>query len=83
MKENQYETILVKHIIKPGIKLVKNTEGFLWFKLDKKIFQTDNDIFLCGAYIPPKNTTKNILTKNDYFSNFEKVILKYKEKGNI
>ena len=40
-------------------------------------------IFLCGAYIPPKNTTKNILAKTDYFGNFEKAILKYKEKGNI
>ena len=55
-------TILAKHIIRPGIKLVENTEGFLCFKLDKNFFQTDNDlfsIFLCGAYIPPKNTTKN------------------------
>ena len=54
-------TVLAKHIITPGIKVVKNTEGFLWFKLDKNFFQTDNGIFLCGAYIPPKNTTKNIL----------------------
>ena len=65
------------------MKLVENTEGFLWFKLDKNFFQTDNDIFLCGAYIRPKNTTKNILAKTDYFGNFEKAILKYKEKGNI
>ena len=76
-------TILAKHIIRPGIKLVENTEGFLWFKLDKNFFQTDNDIFLCGVYIPPENTTKNILAKTDYFGNFEKAILKYKEKGNI
>ena len=76
-------TILAKHIIRPGIKLVENTEEFLWFKLDKNFFQTDNDIFLCGACIPPKNTTKNILAKTDYFGNFEKAILKYKEKGNI
>ena len=75
--------ILAKQIVRPGIKLFENTEGFLWFKLDKNFFQTDNDIFLCGAYIPPKNTTKNILAKTDYFGNFEKAILKYKEKGNI
>ena len=74
--------VLAKHIIRPGIKLVENTEGFLWFKLDENFFQTENDIFLCGAYIPPKNTTKNILAKTDYFGNFEKSILKYKEKGN-
>ena len=52
-------TILAKHIIRPGIKLVENTEGFLCFKLDKNVLQTDNDIFLCGAYIPPKKTTMN------------------------
>ena len=75
-------TILAKHIIGPGIKLVENTKGFV-FKLEKNFFQTDNDIFPCGAYIPPKNTTKNILAKSDYFGNFEKAILKYKEKGNI
>ena len=62
---------------------MKTQEGFLWFKVDKNFFQTDNDIFLCGAYRPSKNTTKNILAKTDYFGNFEKAILKYKEKGNI
>ena len=71
-------TVLAKQIIRPGIKVVENTEEFLWFKLDKNFFQTGNDIFLCGAYIPPKNTTKNILAKTDYFGNFEKAILKYK-----
>ena len=55
--------ITVLAIIRPGIKFVENTEVFLWFKLDKNFFQTDNDIFFCGAYIPPKNTTKNILAK--------------------
>ena len=33
--------------------------------------------------IPPKNTTKNVLAKADYFGNFEKAILKYIKKGNI
>ena len=75
-------TILAKHIIRPAIKLVEKTEGFRWFKLDKNFFQTDSDIFLCGAYIPPKNTIKNILAKTKYFGNFEKAILKYKVKGN-
>ena len=71
---------MAKHIIRPSIKLVDNTEVFLWFKLDKNLFQTENDIFLCGAYIPPKNTTQNILAKTDYFSHFERAVLK-KEKG--
>ena len=68
-------TILAKHtnnIIRSGIKLVENAEGVLCFKLDKNVFQTDNDIFLCGAYIPPKNTTKNILAKTGYLVIFKK-----------
>ena len=68
-------TILAKHtnnIIRSGIKLVENAEGFLCFKLDKNVFQTDNDIFLCGAYILPKNTTKNILAKTGYLVIFKK-----------
>ena len=74
-------TVLAKHIIRPSLKLVENTEGVLWFKLAKNAFQTDDDIFLCGAYIPPKNTTKNVLAKTDYFGNFEKA--RYKEKKYI
>ena len=45
--------------------------------------QIDNDIFLCGAYIHPKNTTHNILSKTDYFGDLHKAVLKYAEKGNL
>ena len=38
---------------------------------------------MCGAYIPPANTTANITTKTDYFGNLKKSILKYKNKGNV
>ena len=46
-------------------------------------FNLENDIFLCGAYIPPKNATQNILSKRDYFGYLENSILKYKDKENI
>ena len=75
-------TILAKHDIRPGIRLVENSEGFLWIRLEKSFFKLENDIFLCGAYIPPKNTTQNI-SKTDYFGKLEKSILEYKGKGNI
>ena len=38
---------------------------------------------MCGAYIPPANTTANITSKTDYCGNLEESILKYKNKGNI
>ena len=81
--QNSVGISLAKHVPRPSIKLVENTEWFLWFKLDKTFFQTGNDFFLCDTYMPPKNTTKNILAKTDFFGNFEKAILKYKGKGSI
>ena len=41
-------------------------------------FQTDNDIFPCGVYIPSKNTTQNILSKTDYLADYN-----IKKKENI
>ena len=57
--------------------------SFLCFCLDKTFFKLKNGIFLCGAYIPTRNTTANVNVKTDYFANLEKSILKYKGKGNI
>ena len=76
-------TILARYNIRPGLKLIENSEGFLWFCLKKSYFKLKNDVYLCGAYIPPANTTANITSKTDYFGNLEKSILKYKNKGNI
>ena len=77
--------IAIKHDIWAGLKLVENSEGFLWIRLqvERSFFNLENDIFLCGAYIPPKNATQNILSKTDYFCSLENSILKYKDKGNI
>ena len=75
--------ILAKHNIQPGLRLVENSEGFLWIRLEKSFFNLENDLFFCGAYIPPKNTTQNILSKTDYFESLENSIFKYKDKGHI
>ena len=76
-------TILARYNIRPGLKLIEDTEGFLWFCLKKSFFKIENDIYICGAYIPPANTTANITSKTDYFGNLEKSLLKYKSKGNV
>ena len=62
---------------------MEDTEGFLWFRLGKSLFQFENDIFLCGAYIPPNNTTPTITAKTDYFRKLNKMLIKYKDKGDI
>ena len=59
----------------------KKSQNNLKLIVNKNFFQTGNDVFLCG--VAPKNSIKNILAKTDYFGNFEKAVLKYKEKENI
>ena len=76
-------TILVKNCFRPGVKLVKDEEGFIWFKLLKSFFKLDNDLFICAAYIPPQNTTLRISNKTDYWENLIKSIIDYSSKGNI
>ena len=62
---------------------MEDAEGFLWFLLEKSLFQLENDIFLCGTYIPPNNTTPTIIKKMDYFEKLNEMLIKYKDKGDI
>ena len=50
-------TIMVKDSIRPGIKVAQDTEGFIWLKMSKEFFCLVQDLYICAAYIPPKNTT--------------------------
>ena len=76
-------TLLIKSCFRPGIKLVKDEEGFIWFKLLKSFFKLDNDIFICATYIPPQNTTLCINNKTDYWENLTSSLINYNSKGNI
>ena len=76
-------TVLEKNHVRFGLKLVGNAEGFLWFRLEKSLFQLQNDIFLYGAYIPPNNTTPTITTKAGYFGKLNEMLIKYKIKWDI
>ena len=60
-------TILAKRNIWPQLKLIKNSEGSPCLRKEKSFFNLENNIFLCGANIPPKNTTQNIVSKTEYF----------------
>ena len=62
-------TVLEKNHVRFGLKLVENAEGFLWFRLEKSLFQLQNDIFLYGAYIPPNNTPLPLLQKRAILEN--------------
>ena len=71
-------TVLAKNHIRFGLKLVEDTEGFLWFRLETSLFQFENDMFLCGVYIPPNNTTPTITIKTDYFGKLNEMLIKCK-----
>ena len=75
--------ILKKNHVRFGLNLVEDAEGFLWFHLEKSLFQLQNDIFLYGAYIPPNNTTPTITTKAGYFGKLNEMLIKYKIKWDI
>ena len=76
-------TVLAKNHLRFGLKLVEDTEEFLWFRLKKSLFQLENDIFLCAAYIPPNNTTPTITTKKYYFGKLNEILIKYNDKGDV
>ena len=51
------ELIQLVNSIRFGLKLVEDTEGFLWFWLEKSLFQLENDIFqifYLPIYLPIK-----------------------------
>ena len=66
-----------------GRKLVEDLEGFFWFWIEKSLFQFENDIFLCGAYILPMTPHLPLLRKTNYFGKLNEILIKYKDKGDI
>ena len=66
-----------------GVRIAEDSEGFIWLRPEKSFFKLQNDVFLCGAYIPPSNTTQNIHSNTDCFRDLENSILKYREKEDI
>ena len=76
-------TTFCKSNLRPGIKIVQSSEGFIWFKLDAKFFNFINDIYVAAVYIPPQYTKNLYSKKTDYFKSLNDTILKFSDKGNI
>ena len=58
----------------------KQSTNFLWFKNLKRFTKTDNDIYVCGAYIPPYNS---IYFSPELFEELENDIEKFSSLGSI
>ena len=72
-----------KEGLRSGIKVVEVSEGFVWVRLDAKVFNLKNNLFLCAAYIPPQYSKNTESKKVDYFQTLNDSILKYGSQGNI
>ena len=62
---------------------MKSSEGFVWLKLDSTFFSFEENVFLCGAYIPPENS-KNVVSQNtEYFEILGDAVSRYSEQGQV
>ena len=74
-------TVLVKSHLRGGVRIAHSAEGFLWIRLSKTFFSLSKDLYMCGSYIPPHNTSGEILAKTDYFGEFLRLTNQFIELG--
>ena len=72
--------LLYKPKFHDWISVEKQSTNFLWFKILKKFTKTDNDIYVCGAYIPPYNS---IYFSPELFEELENDIENFASHGSI
>ena len=65
-----------------------NDKGIIWFKLKKLHFGFDNDIYVCGCYIPPADSqvytnSSSPLFEFDFFDQINRDIIEYSQYGDI
>lgn len=78
-------TVLVKNNLRRGVKFLdkESSEEFVWFKLDKKFFNLQYDVFCCSVYIPPQNSLREKRINIDHFSVLQDKIYNFSKKGKI
>ena len=53
--------MLIKTKFEKHISIIKKSTNFIWCKVSKEMLKAQNDLLLCGVYIPPE--------KSVYFEN--------------
>ena len=48
--------VVISEKLKQGIKIMKSCEYGIWIKLDKKCFNIDSNVYVCGLYLHPINS---------------------------
>ncbi|CAC5379506.1 unnamed protein product [Mytilus coruscus] len=76
--------VMINNIYSPYISFIESiADTFMWLKFDKLLFDFDQDLYVCGAYIPPINTKYHSLYECDIFRLMEDNIISYSSKGKI
>ena len=58
-------------------------DTFVWLKVDKSLFVFREDLYICGAYLPPINSSYHAMYDCDVFRLLEDKIIEYSLKGKI
>ena len=60
--------------------MIQNSNNSLWCKLSKEIWGYTKDVYVCGLYIPPQNSSH---FNSDIFDQLENDIIHYLSKGHV
>ena len=66
--------IVINNSIRKGVKILKETDYGIWFKLEKSYFDMEKNVCICAVYLPPVNS--NYALKLPY-EEIEKDVLHY------
>ena len=76
--------LLFKKVILPGLEKQQSAnKQFIWIKMKKDFFKLETDIFICCAYIPPRDSNYFVEGDNDLLDILETDIEKYSNFGQI
>ena len=70
---------VASHLTK-GVSIIRNSQDYIWSRLDKVFFNTEEDIFLCSCYIPPCDSP---YFNPDTFSDLANDINFFQRNGNV
>ena len=77
-------SLYYKETFEGGVTVLEqNSDGLLWFKLDKEFFGVEEDLYFCLLYIPPMNSPVYKRKSIDFFEELEYGIVKYKHLGKL
>ena len=57
--------VIINEKLKSGIKIMKECNCGIWLKLDRNFFKFEHNMYICGLYLPPSNSTYAIKVPYD------------------